>query len=124
MHEVSVMSGIIDAVMAELAKHDVEKVEEVNLVVGEMTYLGKDQLTFAYEIMTRDTPLEGSTLVFEDEKAEVSCPSCGFQGPAEYYVDESFHNNIPKLSCPKCGAGVKVTKGKSCRISSIKVVEK
>jgi hydrogenase nickel incorporation protein HypA/HybF len=124
MHEVSVMSGIIDAVLAELAKHDVEKVEEVNLVVGEMTYLGKDQLTFAYEIMTRDTPLEGSTLVFEDEKAEVQCPTCGFLGPAEYYVDESFHNNIPKLSCPKCGAGVKITKGKSCRISSIKVVEK
>ena len=39
MHEVSVMSGILDAVMAELAKHDVEKVEEVYLVVGEMTYL-------------------------------------------------------------------------------------
>jgi hydrogenase nickel incorporation protein HypA/HybF len=124
MHEVSVMSGIIDAVMAELAKHDVEKVEEVNLVIGEMTYLGKDQLSFAYEIMTRETVLEGSKLIFEDEKAEVLCTTCGFQGPAEYYVDESFHNNIPKLSCPKCAAGVKVTKGKSCRISSIKVVER
>lgn len=71
MHEVSVMSGIIDAVMAELAKHDVEKVEEVDLVVGELTYLGKDQLSFAYEIMTRETILEGSSLVFEDEKTEI-----------------------------------------------------
>jgi hydrogenase nickel incorporation protein HypA/HybF len=124
MHEVSVMSGIINAVLTELAKHDVEKVEEVLLVVGELTYLGKDQLSFAYEIMTRDTALDGSTLTFEDEKAEVSCGACGFQGPAEYYVDESFHSNIPKLSCPKCGSGVKVTKGKSCRISSIKVVER
>ena len=124
MHEVSVMSGIIDAVMAELAKHDVEKVEEVNLVVGELTSLGKDQLSFAYEIMTRETILAGASLVFEDEKTEVSCTACGFQGPAEYYVDESYHNNIPKLSCPKCGGGVKVIKGKSCRISSIKVVER
>ena len=124
MHEVSVMSGIIDAVMAELAKHDVEKVEEVLLVVGELTYLGKEQLSFAYEIMTRETVLEGSDLVFEDEKTEVSCPSCGFKGAAEYYVDEAFHNNIPKLLCPQCASGVKVTKGKSCRISSIKVVER
>ena len=124
MHEVSVMSGIIDAVMAELAKHDVEKVEEVNLVVGEMTYLGRDQLSFAFEIMTRDTVLDGSKPDLRGREGRGLVPSCGFQGAAEYYVDESFHNNIPKLSCPKCGAGVKVTKGKSCRISSIKVVEK
>jgi hydrogenase nickel incorporation protein HypA/HybF len=124
MHEVSVMSGIIEAVMAELAKHDVEKVEEVLLVLGELTYLGKDQLQFAYEIMTRETILEGSVLVFEDEKAEISCPTCGYQGKAEYYGDGSVHENVPKLSCPTCGSGVKVLKGKSCRISSLKVVER
>lgn len=44
MHEVSVMSSIIEAVLKELNKYDIESVEEVYLTVGEMTYLGSEQL--------------------------------------------------------------------------------
>ena len=50
MHEVSVMSSIIEQVLNELDKHEVERVEEVELVVGELTFLGHEQLLFAYEI--------------------------------------------------------------------------
>lgn len=123
MHEVSVMTSIIENVRTTLQGHNVSKVEEVVLVVGELTYLGKDQLDFAFEILTRGTELEGSTLVIEDEAAEISCPSCGYEGAADYFRDEGYHTSIPQLICPKCRSGVKVTKGKSCRIASVKVVE-
>jgi hydrogenase nickel incorporation protein HypA/HybF len=123
MHEVSVMSSIIENVQQALTGHKYERVEEVNLVVGELTYLGKDQLEFAYEVLTRGTDLEGSKLVIEDEKVEVSCPQCGYSGPANYIGDESYHANVPSLYCPACQAHAKVVKGKSCRISSVKVVE-
>ncbi|MFA5312010.1 MAG: hydrogenase maturation nickel metallochaperone HypA [Methanomassiliicoccales archaeon] len=122
MHEVSVMSSILESVKNELDSHTFDKVEELVLVVGELTFLGKDQLDFAYEILTRGTVLEGSKLVIEDEAVEVRCDPCGYQGPAEYLSDESFHSNIPKLTCPKCGLSVQVLKGKSCRVTSVKVV--
>ena len=44
MHEVSVMTSIIDNVRSALLGHDFVKVEEVYLTVGELTFLGLDQL--------------------------------------------------------------------------------
>ena len=37
MHEVSVVSDIVSAILRELENYNVEKVEEVILVVGEMS---------------------------------------------------------------------------------------
>jgi hydrogenase nickel incorporation protein HypA/HybF len=123
MHEVSVMSSILDAVLEELKKHRVEKVEEVLLTIGDLTFLGEDQLSFAFEILTRDTILEGSKLIVEHEPVEVICRHCNYEGRAEHLVDEVYHTEVPTLNCPKCGQRVEVTKGKSCMIRSIKVVE-
>jgi hydrogenase nickel incorporation protein HypA/HybF len=123
MHEVSVMSSILDAVLEELKKHKVEKVEEVLLTIGDLTFLGEDQLSFAFEILTRGSILEGSKLIVEHEGVEVICHHCNYEGRAEHLEDEVYHTQVPTLNCPKCGLRVEVTKGKSCMIRSIKVVE-
>ncbi|MBI0583237.1 MAG: hydrogenase maturation nickel metallochaperone HypA [Methanomassiliicoccus sp.] len=123
MHEVGVMTSILEAVLEELKNHKVQKVEEVRLTIGDLTYLGEDQLSFAFEILTRGTILEGSTLVVEHEEVEVRCPTCGYDGRAEYYQDEMYSSNVPTLNCPRCGSRVDVVKGKSCTVRSIKVVE-
>jgi hydrogenase nickel incorporation protein HypA/HybF len=123
MHEVAVMSSILEAVREELKKHHILKVEEVLLAVGEMTFLGVDQLNFAFEVLTKDTDLDGSTLVIEKEEVEVSCPSCGYRGRAAYHEDEMYHSQIPTLNCPQCEKRVEIIKGKSCMVRSIKVVE-
>ena len=62
MHEVSVVTGIVDAVIDELSKYDLEKVNSVTIMVGTLTNLGDEQMQFAYEIVTRGTILEGSEL--------------------------------------------------------------
>jgi hydrogenase nickel incorporation protein HypA/HybF len=122
MHEVSVMSAIVESVLSELEKHHVLKVEEVLLTLGELTFLGEEQLQFAYEIITRDTILEGSKLVIQPEETELLCKSCGYQGPADKLGAE-YHMSMPSLVCPKCRSGVKVLKGQSCRVTSMKVVQ-
>jgi hydrogenase nickel incorporation protein HypA/HybF len=122
MHEVSVMSGIVESVLKELEKHSVLKVEEVDLVLGELTFLGEEQLQFAYEIITRGTILEGSKLLVIPEETELMCVSCGYQGPADK-LGEEYHMSMPSLVCPKCRGGVKVLKGQSCRVTSMKVVQ-
>jgi hydrogenase nickel incorporation protein HypA/HybF len=124
MHEVSVMSSILEQVLKELENHDIERVEEVELVVGELTFLGHDQLRFAYEIMTRDTPLEGADLKIVTESIEVKCSSCGYEGVAKYLEGEEYHLSVPVLHCPKCGEGVRVVKGRRCGVTSLKVVER
>ena len=122
MHEVAIMSSVIQAALEELEKHNVSAVEEMVLVVGDLTSLGEDQLTFVYEVMTRDTPLEGSKLVIEHEKVCLLCSSCGYDGPAETLENDYHEHTIPILSCPECGGNVKVTAGEACRISSLKII--
>jgi hydrogenase nickel incorporation protein HypA/HybF len=122
MHEVSVMSGVVESVLKELEKHDVLRVEEVVLTLGELTFLGEEQLQFAYEIITRDTLLNGSKLVIEPEETELLCLSCGYQGKADK-LGEEYHMSMPSLICPKCRGKVKVLKGQSCRVTSMKVVQ-
>jgi len=116
------MSSIVEAVLQELGKHDIEKVEAVDMIVGELTFLGEDQLQFAYEIITRDTILEGSKLIITSEKIEVKCNSCGYIGPVNY-IHHGDHYSHPDLSCPKCGASVELLKGKSAAVRSVQVVE-
>ena len=71
MHEVSIISSIIDSVLVELGKHQVEKVEEVYLTLGSLTFLGEDQLEFAYDVLSKGTKLDGSKLVIEKEDVEI-----------------------------------------------------
>ena len=78
MHEVSVISNMVDAILRELEGYNVEKVEDVNIVIGDLTSLGPEQLEFAYEIVTKGTVLEGSKLVIESEKVAVRCNECGY----------------------------------------------
>ena len=124
MHEVSVISGIIDAILEELGGYDIEEVEEVVLIVGEMTRLGEEQLCFAYDIMSRDTLLEGSTLTIVHEILRVKCTSCGREGGVDYISDEFAHDKIPILKCPDCGAAVDILEGKSCLVKTLKVIER
>ena len=123
MHEVSVVSDIVSAILKELEKYNVERVEEVVLVVGDMTSLGEDQLEFAYEIVTKETKLEGSKLVIEHEKIRVKCNDCGYEGEVRMLESDYGEHTIPILSCPKCNGKVKVTAGQTCKVRNLKIVE-
>lgn len=123
MHEVSVVSNFVIAILDELEKYDVERVEEVTLVIGDLTSLGEEQMMFAYEVVTKGTKLEGSKLIVEHEKIEVSCEHCGYKGGVNVIENDFDQHSIPILSCPKCNGNIKVIKGQSCTVRSFKIVE-
>ena len=124
MHEVSVVTSLVDAVIAELGKYKVEKVNSVTAVIGDLTNLGEEQMAFAYEIVTRGTILEGSEFIVEHEPIELRCDSCGYWGPAKILTDPDFDtHSIPVLACPECGGHVQVTKGQSCTIRCMDIEE-
>jgi len=75
MHEFSVMSQIVDSILEEAGRRDAQKIEQVELEIGEYTLLGEEQLRFAYEVLSRDTILEGSTLKVGRIPGKVKCPA-------------------------------------------------
>lgn len=123
MHEVSVVSNFVNAILNELEKYDADRVEEVTLVIGDLTSLGEEQMSFAYEIVTKGTKLEGSKLMVEHEKIEVECEHCGYKGGVKTIDNDFDQHSIPILSCPKCNGDIRVVKGQSCMVRSFKIVE-
>ena len=118
----SVVSSMVDAILRELENYDVEKVEAVNVLIGDLTSLGAEQLEFAYEIVTRGTVLEGSKFNIEREEVRVRCKTCGYEGPADSLESDYLDHSIPVIACPKCGGGVDITAGQACRVRDLDIV--
>ena len=115
-------SQIVEIVSNEAKKRNAKKILEVHLVIGQLNFIGKEQLKFSYKILTEKTLLESSKLVIREEEANVECDSCGYEGPLNFEGAQTFHLMIPTLVCPKCGKIVEIIKGKEFFIKSVKMV--
>ncbi len=122
MHEFSVTSQIVQNVLAEARKRGARKVTAVHLVVGKLTFLGLEQMRFAYQVLTKGTMLERSKLMITEQEGVVKCSRCGYEGGFAYVDDPLYHVPVPTLKCPQCGNLVKITAGKECVIKSVKMM--
>lgn len=122
MHEFSVTSQIVQSVLVEAEKRKAKKVTEVHLIIGELTFLGLEQVRFAYEALTKGTIMEGSKLVIKTQKGAVKCNNCGYEGGFKYEDDPLYHLPVPTLKCPRCGSSVNIVAGKECIVKSIKMM--
>jgi hydrogenase nickel incorporation protein HypA/HybF len=120
MHELSVMAQVVESVTKELEGKHIIKVEVVRLEIGELTMLGKEQLKFAWGILTGDGPLKGSRLTVVKKPAVIECLKCGYRGGARHSTGLGSHIVFPYIACPKCGGEVKVVGGRECIIRSLK----
>lgn len=123
MHEFSVMGQIVNAVLHEAKKHNVKSVDEVHLEIGELTFLGHEQMKFAYQVLTEKNILKNSKIIINEKKAKIKCSQCNYNGKLTYDYDPSFHFSLPRFTCPKCNSLVEIVEGKECIISRIVVNE-
>ncbi|MFQ6060144.1 MAG: hydrogenase maturation nickel metallochaperone HypA [Thermoplasmata archaeon] len=121
MHEFSVMSEIMEALIEESRKNGVLGVRKVVLEVGELTFLGHEQLRFAYEVLSDGTVFDGSELVLETRRARLKCDSCGYESQANSQERPEFHLYLPSFRCPECGQPMDVTSGNECIIRKMVV---
>jgi len=122
MHEFSVTSQIVQSVLTEAEKRGAKKVTEVHLMIGQLTFLGLEQVRFAYEALIKGTIMEGSRLIIEEQEGAVKCNRCGYEGGFKYENDPLYHVPVPTLKCPQCGNVVSIAAGKECTIKRIKMM--
>lgn len=122
MHEFSMTTQIVNYVLEEAKKHNAKRVNEVYLIIGKLTFLGVEQVKFAYDLLVKNTIMEGSKLRIEEKNGVVKCSNCGYEGGLKYEDDPVYHVPSPTLNCPKCGDVVNIVGGKECTIKSIKLV--
>jgi hydrogenase nickel incorporation protein HypA/HybF len=114
---------IVESVLGEAKKHEARKVTEVHLTIGKLTFLGTEQVRFAYSVLTEDTIMKGSKLIIKEKDGVIECKSCGYRGALEFKDDLMYHIPTPIFRCPECGEAVKVVEGRECKIESIKMLK-
>ena len=111
MHELSVSSAVVEAVVRHA---DGRQVKAVQLRVGALRQVVPDSLDFYWGIVSRDTVCEGAVLEQELIEARLRCNDCDI----EWAVD------APAFRCPQCaGAAVDVVCGNELEVESIEVEE-
>ena len=107
MHEISIVDSIINIIMAEMPKHNLAKIESIKLRIGEMRRVVPDTLLFAFDVLSRDTPLEGAKLIIESLPIRGRCKSCLQDFPIENWGGK----------CIRCGKNdIEIISGKELDI--------
>ncbi|MBM4088375.1 MAG: hydrogenase maturation nickel metallochaperone HypA [Planctomycetes bacterium] len=102
MHEVSIVSVLLEQVRAEVEKSGhAGRVLRVGLVVGRLSGVHVDALRFAFELLAPGTIAENASLDLKETKASVACSVCA----AEQETDELV------ACCPECGSHAVVIRG-------------
>jgi hydrogenase nickel incorporation protein HypA/HybF len=120
MHELSVTSLIVDALLDLVRQHGASHVEEVYLKIGTLRALSVEQVEFCYEVLSKNTVLEGSRLIVEEIPGELQCAKCGYSARFTSQ-DDTFHFGIPLLVCPICGGSLSVKGGDECVIGKVRM---
>ena len=122
MHEISIMTQLVKAILDRLKDYDFVGVEEVELSVGELSFLAEDQLRFAFDILTEDTVLHGAKLKIRESPSVVRCENCGYEGPLRVEDDPKYHIATPIFACPRCNSPVEVIHGRECEVTNVRLI--
>jgi len=123
LHELSMAERIVKTVLDVAKSRKASKVVQISLDVGELTFLGHDQLRFGIEVLSKGTISENAKVVISRRRAKILCSKCGYTGNVKH-LGEEIHSlvPIPILTCPKCGSNeATVTEGNECTVRSIRV---
>jgi hydrogenase nickel incorporation protein HypA/HybF len=111
MHELSIVTSVVESVTDTLAAYPGVRVLEVRLRVGVLASVVEDSLQFCWEIANEGTPLAGSRLVIQSVPVTVHCEACGQKGALASLQD---------FRCPHCGApATDVRSGRELEIESL-----
>ena len=113
MHELSIVSSIVDTVTESLAAYPGARVLEVRLRVGALASVVVESLEFCWGIAAEGTAMEGSKLVVIVLPVRMHCVPCG----EDVEVD-----GVQSFRCPKCGEPCSdLRQGRELEIDSIEI---
>ncbi len=95
MHELGLMSGVVDTVVASARHAGADRVISVRLRIGDMTEVMDEALRFAWEVLRDEDPLtKDAGLEVDYVRPRSLCLACGNE-----FEHDRFH-----LRCPDCGS--------------------
>ena len=109
MHELSVASAVVDTALRHA---EGRRVLVVNLKIGQLRQVIPDSLAFYFEIVSRDTLVEGARLEQVGVPVRMRCEACAHEWEPELM-----------FRCPECSGVGEVLAGNELEVDSIEVEE-
>jgi len=98
LHELSVTQNLLKLALRHADKNNASRILSMELVIGELSSVIDDSVSFYWDMISEGTIAEGAKLVFKRIPAKMECQDCG-----KIYLLVSG-----ELSCPAC-EGAKIT---------------
>lgn len=109
MHEYYVTEQIIKIACETARQHDATAIAEIHIVIGELTGIVSESVSFYFEVLARDTLAANADLHFIRQPVSRFCSCCSteFQG-------------IALINCPSCGSpGELINNGRAFYVDSV-----
>lgn len=115
MHELSIAYHLVETAEHAARSAGAKHVSAVYVRLGVFSGVVRHALEFSYEIATKDTLLEGSTLNIEEIPLVIYCPQC---------QQEQELSGVQMFCCPVCGTPAgDIRQGQEMEIVSIEVTD-
>jgi hydrogenase nickel incorporation protein HypA/HybF len=96
MHEVSIISSIIETVTLQCERDGYTKINSIRLRIGKASHISPDSLQFAFEAIKKNTLAETASLDIETVPIAARCDICHH----EFTTHVTFIYNCPSCSSP------------------------
>ena len=115
MHELSIVTSIIEIVEREVKKANAQSVSKIELDIGVLSGIEMQAFDFAWQEAKPNTSIENAERTVNRIPAKTKCLDCKYQFEAE---------NLYEL-CPKCdGINTELLQGKEMKVRSLELLFK
>jgi hydrogenase nickel incorporation protein HypA/HybF len=112
MHELAITQSMLDLVLGQAEKAKAKRVGRINLVIGEMTGVVGECVSFYFDFLSKGTSAEGAALAIKAVPTQAKCRACG----------KLFELQEFDWTCPSCrGNNIEIVSGKELFVESIEV---
>lgn len=118
MHEISLMTNVLELVAQEMEKHKVAKLRSITVRYGVLSNIVADSLAFAFEVLTKNSEFAGAKLNLVKDELVLKCRLCSHS----FITDQKDYFF---LACPKCGeeGSFEIVKGEGIFLDRIEADE-
>jgi hydrogenase nickel incorporation protein HypA/HybF len=121
MHELSISSEIVRAVIDSAEKNNGKKVLSIQMEIGELALLNVDQVFFWVRELFKGSIAEDAEMKIKMIRARFACKACGYKGGIKSDQEDPFRH-VSFQTCPACHSfQVKIVKGRECTLKRIQV---
>jgi hydrogenase nickel incorporation protein HypA/HybF len=96
VHELAIAESLLDIVLEEGHRHNLQKVSVIRLQIGALAAVMPEALNFSFEMVSQNTIATGATLEIETLPVVARCSAC----------DLNFEVENQVFLCVRCGQPV------------------